>query len=121
MIGMTSKKLFDSLAIEFQLLLNCKEHLYQAQGQQALCFDRWLTASQFGGMGEDLHASRPLVATPQPPAVKKLLPLAPASLSQRVGSGETLQKHPSRHRSPILEGFQGSRIIFGQRLAQLLN
>jgi hypothetical protein len=90
MIGMRSEKLLDVPPIEAQLLFDRKKHLYQTQGQEALGFDSGCGARKFGSASEDLHASRPLVATPQPAAVQEVLPLSLAGLSQRLGSRKAL-------------------------------
>src|SRR5215468_999042 len=90
MIGMRSEKFLDTPAIEAQLLLERKKHLYQTQGQEALGLHTGCGASKFGSASKDLHASRPLVATPEPSAVQKVLPLSLAGLSQRLGSRKAL-------------------------------
>src|SRR5262245_58636932 len=103
MIGMKSEKLLDAPSIEAKLLLDRKKHLYQTQSQEALGFHNWCGASKFGRVSEDLHPSRPLVATPEPTAVQEVLPLALAGLHQRLGSRRALQKHPGRDTGSILK------------------
>jgi len=90
MIGMRSEKLLDAPSIEAKLVLERKKHLYQTQSQEALGFHSRCAASKLGGASEDLHASRPLVATPKPAAVQKVLPFSLAGLSQRLGSRKAL-------------------------------
>jgi len=80
MIGMRSKKLLDALPIDAKLLFERKKHLHQTQSQEALGFDSGCGTSKFGGSSKDLHASRPLVAAPEPPAVQEVLPLSLAGL-----------------------------------------
>src|SRR5262245_9516864 len=82
MIGMRSEKLLDAPPVEPKLLFDRKKHLYLTQGQEALGFDSGCGASKFAGPSKDLHASRPLVATPEPAAVQEVLPLSLAGLSQ---------------------------------------
>src|SRR5262249_39372790 len=121
MIGMRSEKLLDAPPVEPKLLFDRKKHLYLTQGQEALGFDSGCGASKFGGPSKDLHASRPLVATPEPAAVQEVLPLSLAGLSQGLGSRKTLQKHPGRDTRPILKGLESRGIIFREGMAQLLN
>src|SRR5258707_11591661 len=104
MIGMTSKELFDSLAIKCQLLFEGKEHLHLAQGQEALGSGGGWGTRKFGGLSEDLHPSRPQLITPESAAVQELLPLSLAGLSQKLRASKALQKHPGRNASPILKG-----------------
>jgi hypothetical protein len=73
MIGMRSEKLLDVPPIEAELLFDRKKHLYETQSQETLGFDRGCGARKFGSTSKDLHASRPLVATPKPAAVQKVL------------------------------------------------
>src|SRR5262245_12598443 len=105
MIRMTSEELFDSLAIDCQLLFNDKEHLRRLRANRLLALVLGALAStQLGCMSEDLHAAGALVAAPEPAAVQELLPLSLAGLGQQLGAGKTLEKHPGRDRSPILKG-----------------
>ena len=90
MIGMRSEKLLDTSPIEAQALFDRKKHLYQAQSQEALGFGSGWAASKFGGVSEDLHASRSLVSAPKPATVQEVLPLSLAGLSQCLGSRKAL-------------------------------
>ncbi len=53
--------------------------------------------------------------------MQELLPLALARFGQHGRSREALDEPPGRGGRPILEGFQGNRIVFRQGFAQLID
>ena len=118
---MTPEKLLDALAVEAELLFDCKEHLHQAEGQQAFSVGCGRAAAEVGGMGEEFQSARPALGAPEVSGVQKFLPLALAGLFQHLRRREALHKHPRTDLTPVLKGFQSGGIVLGQGMAQLID
>ena len=73
MVGMTPEEFLDALTVEAELLFDGKEHLHQAEGQQAFSVSRGRAATEVGGMGEELQPARAAFRAPEVSSVQKLI------------------------------------------------
>jgi hypothetical protein len=84
----------------------------------------WLLALAVGALPQKAVAwakssnrRGPLSARHKRLACRKFSRAAFTGLLQRLGRGEALQKAPAGGRTPVVEGFQGRRVVLGQGLA----
>ena len=72
-------------------------------------------------LGKECESLRRGLRAEETVRVQELFPLALARLGQRGRSREALDEAPGRRQRPLLEGFQGDRIVFLQGFAQLID
>ena len=69
---MAPEEFLDALTVEAELFFDGKEHLHQAEGQQAFSVGGGRAATEVGGVGEELHPARAALGVPQVPAVENI-------------------------------------------------
>jgi hypothetical protein len=80
MVGMTTEKFLDALAVDAKLFFQREEHADQRECQLAFGIGHRHSATQLSGLSKELHPARAALGTPQMTGVEKLFPLSFASL-----------------------------------------
>lgn len=121
MIGMLLEEGLDLLTVEIQLQAQGAQEFAQAHGQ--LAFGRHDGSGGFEliGLRENLQALFGGFGPPEFMRVQEFLPAALASFNQGLRRGEGNHKFPGKILGPIIKGLQSGRIIFSQRLLELVD
>src|SRR5438034_8770170 len=102
---------WDACTVVSQLLLQGLQQSGQTLDQQTLSSGDRLSTAKGRSPGENFHALRRGLWTPQFVAVKELLPFTLTGRRQRLGRGKGQHKGPSVRGGPVIESFQCRRVI----------
>ena len=119
-IGVLGKELLDLGAVGGDLLLEHAQHPGAGERQPALGAGEHFPGDELAGPGEDLHAFGKGLRPRQFVAVEELFPFAFAGRLERRRGGKGFQEGPGCRQCPVLEGFEGGRIIFLQSTLELI-
>ena len=121
MVRMTGEELFDNFSILLELFFQDNQQFNQALHEQALGAFNGSSDTPLTRFGEGRHPTFIGALAVQLVAMKKGLPFPGAGTSQDCRGGKTFQEFPGRRDGPIIKGFQGCRVVFGQRLLELID
>src|SRR6516162_4733854 len=120
-IGMSLKGLGDSTPIFIDLVLQALEHCRQAQRQEAFGADRRRTGIELLSVRPGLQTLGRRLGAPQSVDMQEFLTAALTCLDQGGGRREGLHEGPGKGFGPVVEAFQGQRVVLRQGGLELVD
>ena len=118
---MLGKELLDFGAVGLELMRKHAQHPRAGERQPALGAGEHFPRDKLAGPGEDLQAFGIGLRPRQLVAVKELFPFTFACRRQRLRAWKGFQEGPGCRQRPVLEGFEGRRIVFLERTLELVD